>query len=397
MIEHLNGIALVLLPIITALGLMRRKELNLDNISERIAFVKDVLEFIGKLPSWAEYCNDLIANVQYLRDRRARLETRMDDLSMRVEEEEFRTCRQRKREVDNWLTSAATKDTEVRELLDQIDSIRGTYLLSRFLYRAWWGSQAQRKIKEVDELYDLGVFKEVLSPTREKLERVVRPLVGKAADENIREIMRLSRPESGITTIGVHGVKGIGKTEIMNHIHNQLLRNGNSRIYMVEAPEDSTEYNLQKCIANVLGLDLQEEDVNKRAALLNRALRRGKFVLILDGLKKYFAVEDVGIPLDAMQGKLIITSRSPVVCRRMGCQETVAVEPLPSDDALELFKRKVELGSSFQPPIEGVAIEIVRNCLGVPSRIIAEAIHMRREHDISVWETYLNEITYEGA
>lgn len=111
-------------------------------------------------------------------------------------------------------------------------------------------------------------------------------LVGEAADENIRKIMTWL--QNGVTKIGVHGIKGIGKTAVIMHIHNKLIKSC-QHVYFVTVLEDQREYNLQGAIAKTLGIDLQEEDEPKRAAVLHRALRQRKFVLILDGLKKYIS------------------------------------------------------------------------------------------------------------
>lgn len=391
MIEYLNAIATLLLLFITVVSLVGRERLDLQKIWEGVEPLKNVLEFIGNLPKWLNYYNNLNGNVLLLQDKRDRLQNRWSDVSIRVEyEEEHKMNKSRKKEVDNWLSSVVTKVNEVHTILDRID--RETNHFSQFLHRAWLGSHVERKIQEVDDLYESGVFEQVLSYAREPTKLVVTPLVGNAAKNNVEKI--LTWLENGVTKIGVHGIEGIGKTALIMHIHNELLKFGNLHVYMIKVPVNCTDSDLQGYIARELGWELQEEDEMKRAASLNKALRMKKFVLILDGLSKYFLEEKVGIPLNSISGKMVITSRTPDVCRKMGCQlqKTVEVDRLPIDDAMELFKQKLELDEPQEAPVEVVARKIVEQFNGVPRRIIDSAVHFRGVDDISVWERSLNEM-----
>ena len=139
----------------------------------------------------------------------------------------------------------------------------------------------------MDELYNEGVFDEVLSDVRESVELVTTTLVGKAANESIHSIL----------TWLDNGIKGIGKTLVLMHIYNQLLRNGVD-VYMIQVPAQDSEYQLQEEIGNALGFKIQEKDRIRRAALLARKLQAKNFVLIFDGLKNYLSEDKVGIPLD---------------------------------------------------------------------------------------------------
>ncbi|XP_021758529.1 probable disease resistance protein At1g15890 [Chenopodium quinoa] len=384
-----NVVYTALLLLITVVCLLRTERLDLTKILDGIDSFKDALDFIGSLPRWIHFYNNLNVNVQTLHERRDRLHVRLDDMIMQVEDQEFQTGRRRKREVDNWISSAGTKCNELETLLLQ-DMLRETSYFWKFLYRAWLGNLVERLIREVDDLYCSGVFEEVLSPVRERVEFVETQLVGKAANENSRRIITWLR-RNGATRIGVHGIKGIGKTVVMKNIHNQLLRYY-EHVYFITVTEDQNEYDLQGAIAKDLGIDLKEEDLPKRAAFLHRALRQRNFVLILDGLKKYFSEDKVGIPLGAGTGKMIITSRSPDVCRKIGCQNNIiAIDPLPDDEALYLFKQ-VQQALELKPPIEKVAHRIVKQCMGVPLKIVEQATNLRGEDDIGAWENSLNEM-----
>lgn len=277
MIEFVNAISTVLLLLlIPAVCLLRTEHLNLTDIWEKINSSKDVLEFISRLPRWLQLYNNLKANVRKLREKTDMLQERLNDLRIRVENEEFRTGRRRKREVDNWLNYAGTKCGETHRLLQAM--ARETNHFWKFLHQAWLGNLVERKIQEVNDLYNAGSFEVVLAPVRERADFVTTPLVGMAANENINRILAWLR--SGVTKIGVHGIKGIGKSVVMMHIHNQLS-DYYDYVYYIPVPDDHNDKKLQKAIADALEIDLQEEDEAKRAVLLYRALQQRKFVLIL--------------------------------------------------------------------------------------------------------------------
>lgn len=322
-----------------------------------------------------------IDKLQVLQRRTKRLEDRLNNVRMRVEDQEFQTGRCRKEAVDIWLNDTGAKCEEVRMLQNRT---------------TWWNIPEQldfvflikNLIREVDELQNLGDFDEVLSDVREPIELPTTTLVGKAANESICSI--LNWLDDGVTKIGLHGIKGIGKTSVLMHIYNQLLRKG-SDVYMIQVPAKDSEYLLQEEIMNALGFKIQEKDRIRRAAFLARKLQAMNFVLIIDGLKNYLSEDKVGIPLDEKRGRIIVSSRSLDVCRKTGCEKMIPLGSLPFDEACELFRQTSYLAkqTEIDPVIEDLAQKIVKLCKGVPRKIVDTATDLRRVHDSSEWEDYL--------
>ncbi|CAO2833464.1 unnamed protein product [Amaranthus hypochondriacus] len=319
-----------------------------------------------------------IDKLQVLQRRTKKLEDRLNNVRMRVEDQEFQTGRRRKEVVDIWLNDTGAKCEEVRMLQNRT---------------TWWNIPKQldfvflikNLIREVDELQN---FDEVLSDVREPVELPTTTLVGKAANQSIRSI--LTWLDNGVTKIGLHGIKGIGKTSVLMHINNQLLQYGLD-VYMIQVTAQDSEYQLQEEIMNALGFKIQEKDRIRRAALLARKLQAMNFVLIIDGLKNYLSEDKVGIPLDEKRGKIIVSSRSLDVCRKTGCEKMIPMGSLPFDEAYELFRQTSYLATQpeIDPVIEDLAQKIVKLCKGVPRKIVDTASDLRRVHDSSKWEDYL--------
>ncbi|GKV46512.1 hypothetical protein SLEP1_g53493 [Rubroshorea leprosula] len=167
-----------------------------------------------------------------------------------------------------------------------------------------------------------------------------------------------------VIRIAVSGMGGVGKTTIMKQVHNQLF---------------------QKRIASNLepALELKDpENVTKNAGMISQKLRQGSFVLILDDMWQPFSLEDVGIPnLVGNNGcKLVLTTRLQDVARAMECK-VIPVNPLPPEEALALFLKKVGSevlsDSRIKADIKPFLEQILQKCGGVPLAIVTVAKSMR--------------------
>ncbi|XP_075109242.1 putative disease resistance protein At4g10780 [Nicotiana tabacum] len=106
---------------------------------------------------------------------------------------------------------------------------------------------------------------------------------------------------NGVSSIGIYGMRGVGKTTLAEHIHNHLLKDSrfSGNVYWVTVSQDFSITKLQSEIAKALKLDSTEDDDKKRAAILYQSLERKiNFVLILDDVWTHFDVKKAGIPLD---------------------------------------------------------------------------------------------------
>jgi len=218
-------------------------------------------------------------------------------------------------------------------------------------------------------------------------------LVGQAFQRNTDEIWSLLKKEQ-VLTIGVCGRGGMGKTTLVMHIHNLLLKIPNSfhHIYWITVTQDFSIYKLQNLIAKNIDLDLSnEKDEKSRAAKLSKAfLTKQKSVLILDNLRNHFDVEKVGIPIRGNKCKLIFTTRSLDVCKWMGCPEyMVNVEPLSEEEAWSLFAK--ELGN-FDIKVGHLAKFLASECAGFPLGIKTTARSMRGVEDVYAWRKTLQEL-----
>ncbi|XP_073262954.1 uncharacterized protein [Populus alba] len=140
--------------------------------------------------------------------------------------------------------------------------------------------------------------------------------VGQAFEENTKVIWSLLMDDE-VSTIGIYGMGGVGKTTILKHVHNELLQRKDicNHVWWVIVSQDFSINRLQNLIAKCLDLNLSSEDDDlHRAAKLSEELRnKPKWILILDDLWNNFELEEVGIPEKLKRMQLIMTTRSKIV------------------------------------------------------------------------------------
>jgi len=216
--------------------------------------------------------------------------------------------------------------------------------------------------------------------------------VGQAFKENTKVIWSLLM-DNEVPTIGIYGMGGVGKTTILQHIHNELLQRPDicDHVWWVTVSQDFSINRLQNDIAKHLDLDLSREagDLYRAAKLSEELVKRQKWILILDDLWNNFELQKVGIPVSLKGCKLIMTTRSEIICHRMACQHKIKVKPLSEGEAWTLFMEKLGHDIELSPEI---AEAIARECAGLPLGISIVAGSLRGVNDLHEWSNTLKKL-----
>lgn len=345
-----------------------------------------------ELGQWVINCCSLNKKMQKLKCKLDDLSSREVDIIHELEYAESRSLKKRKREVENWLASVKRKKEEVRIMEEAVEQRR------LLLKRVQLVNCVEKLTEEVSELLDQGRFSEGLSlhthEVRQDALFTVR-LMGQTFHENKDKIMTCLMKDEFLS-VGLYGMGGVGKTTLAMHIHNQLLEESKAfgPVYWVTVSKDFSIHKLQSNIAKMVSLDLSnEDDEKKRAAKLAQALmKRNKYVLILDDVWNHFLLEKVGIPVRVSGCKLILTTRSLDLCRRLGCGVNIKQEPLHKEEAWELFKKTLGQQNTLPCEVEYIARSVARECAGLPLGLITMAGSMRGVDDICEWRDALEKL-----
>jgi len=220
-------------------------------------------------------------------------------------------------------------------------------------------------------------------------------LVGRAFEEN-RNVIWSWLMDDEVSTIGIYGMGGAGKTTMLKHIYNKLRRIADisHHAYWVTVSQDFSIHTLQKKIAKRIKLSLsnEEEELHIAAELSLELMKKQKWILILDDLWHSFELHEVGIPVPLKGCKLIITTRSKEVCRRMDCRNNIIVNPLSDEEAWILFREILGHDTHLSTEVEQIAKSITKECDGLPLGIKTMAGTMKVVDGIHGWSNALERL-----
>ncbi|XP_042518620.1 disease resistance protein RPS5-like [Macadamia integrifolia] len=190
--------------------------------------------------------------------------------------------------------------------------------------------------------------------------------------------------------IGVYGMGGVGKTTLAREVNNHFVKDSCfETVIMVRVSATPNIPSIQTTICKRLGLP-----DNNDADALYEALKKKKFLLILDDVWCKLKLEDVGIPHPTRSNrgsKILVTSRSKDVCTDMGARKTIKVQPLSEDESWELF---VEVAGEHvgADGIECFAEKLVGRCKGLPLAIVTVGQAMANRHGVGEWANAVREM-----
>ncbi|KAL4309872.1 hypothetical protein GQ457_01G047680 [Hibiscus cannabinus] len=333
--------------------------------------------------------NDYVRHFNRIRDE---LKSKMEDIELQLKAELLHPLgKMPKKGVQNWLDKAKVMIVEAHGVENKVSN-------GRYLCRTCNGKLVDDKTREMQTFLDKAPNTSetlVIDGPSIGLPLPTSELVGgKAVREEIWQCLM----QEEVSMIGVWGMGGVGKTTIMKHIHNDLLKETSfNKVIWITISKEFNVIKLQDNIASVLNSkeDLaREEDKVKRAAILSEMLKKtGKYVLILDDVWDKFSSEEVGIPeLSSSNGcKMVLTTRSKQVCNRMGCKD-IPVALLSEEEALILFLNKVGPNIVHSQSLMPTLRLIVNECARLPLTVVVVAGTLKGEDDPRTWKVALKEL-----
>ncbi|PPD67564.1 hypothetical protein GOBAR_DD35560 [Gossypium barbadense] len=333
--------------------------------------------------------NDYVRNFKRIRDE---LNCKMEDIELQLKAELLRPLGKiPKQGVENWLKA-------VKEMIREAQVVENKVSNGRYLCRACNGKLVDEKTREMKEFLDKAPNASEALAMDGPSAGLPLPTSELVGEEAVRNEIWACLMQEELSRIGVWGMGGVGKTTIMKHIHNDLLKEQRfERVIWVTISKEFNVMKVQDNIASALEskeyLD-KEEDKLRRAAILSEMLKNaGKHVLILDDVWHKVSLEEVGIPEPSGSNgcKLVLTTRSEHVCKYMGCN-VIKVKPLSEEEALILFLNKVGPNIVQSPTIMPILKLVVKECAGLPLTIVVVAGTMKGEDTPLIWKNALGEL-----
>ncbi|GKV43347.1 hypothetical protein SLEP1_g50650 [Rubroshorea leprosula] len=238
----------------------------------------------------------------------------------------------------------------------------------------------------------------------------------KSRSEVLNKIMKALRSPT-VNIIGVHGMLGMGKTMLVKEVKRKAEEEKLFDVVLMAKVTRNTDLaKFQYQIARGLGMfNLPKElTLEQVADRINEGLKKMNALVILDDVWEKIDLEDLGIPSGTKQKrpvadqqnkesssreeqkecKVFITSRDPkVLSEKMGVKNDniFPVNKLEDDEAMELFKLRIEDDIENSESRWSNANEIVNRCSGLPLAIEKMAVALRGKNDDG-WSYLLKEI-----
>ncbi|KAF6169741.1 hypothetical protein GIB67_004133 [Kingdonia uniflora] len=351
-----------------------------------------IVRHIGYLFRYKKYVNDLHRKVE---DNLLRLENDVNG-KVNLAQNNGDVIHQ---VVQNWLEKVDKVRDEVEKMSRQAEEMNSCFegwLSAR--YRL--GKDSKKKIVMVYKLVTEGrSFSSVSNPAPVP-PRVVEHFDAFASREATKKEIIQALMDDKTNLVGVYGLGGVGKTTLMKEICKQVEETKLfDKVVLATVSQNLDLRGIQAQIAESLGIRIEGESIEARAAKLSARLKQEKdILLILDDLWKRLELIDVGITLSGGGEnicKVLITSRSLDVCNSMKTTENmkstknIEVKVLSNKDSLELFRQ--EVGDVDSDVLRNKFEEIANECDGLPLAIVTLARTLRNK-DKRFWDAVIQQL-----
>ncbi|XVF78528.1 hypothetical protein PTKIN_Ptkin14bG0141100 [Pterospermum kingtungense] len=284
--------------------------------------IQEFVKLIGRpAKRYLDYHRKFDKYVDDFKQARAELHAREADIKQQLQDE-HRFGKKPKQEVENWFKIVAEKTSRAQGVEHKVSK-------GKYLFRSCLGKVVDETTQEIKEVYGKGQFSDGLVVNDPSTRKVKLPTEELWSATQVEEIYQYLMGDE-VSKIGLCGDEGVGKTTIMEHVHNKLLEESKfSKVIWITVSQSFDIQRLQNAIACQLNEELlDDEDITIRAEKLSEMLRKqGRYVLILDDVWTNFSLKTVGIPEPKPDNgcKLVLTTQFEDVVQLMGCKKVEVI------------------------------------------------------------------------
>ncbi|CAN6227663.1 unnamed protein product [Urochloa humidicola] len=227
-------------------------------------------------------------------------------------------------------------------------------------------------------------------------------VVGKSS--HLTRVLALLADDSTTGIIGISGMPGVGKSELMRCINNEFLPDtdrGETDFKFVvwvdnagsgvKAVQDKIAQRLELGDLGPLAED-KEGDAERRASPIFSTLSNTSFLVLLDNLTSPVPLASIGVPnpihrrSDHKQ-KVVLTTPFKDVSGKMSCNYNIHLQCLDADDSRGLFASFINQGQMEKNKV--IAKQVIEECGGLPIALTMIGGAMATKRDPEDWRRML--------
>ncbi|KAK7819856.1 probable disease resistance protein At4g27220 [Quercus suber] len=348
---------------------------------------KDGRRIVNNINQTVNYARDLKKHYKRLTDIAEKLSARKEDIV--AEANKYKT-KQFTRECQVWMSTVTKSEEDVQKLKTKYEKVRGKKRLWRVFnhrFRAKLSKSMAEKCNELHNLWSEAKFERGMMVEKPP-ERVRIMHAPKIEDKPslhcvVEDILSLLR-DGNVKKIGLWGMVGIGKTTIMQNLNdNEDIAKMFDIVIWVHVSQDWSVEKLQHVIVDRLKLNIEGiTSVDEIAWRISMELECKRYLLLLDEVWHILDLKKIGIYGNQKDSKVVLATRYRQICHEMDA--LINVKRMSKDDAWKMFKEKVGQNINISG-VEPIAMQVVRECAGLPLLIDRVASTFRIKDNVHLW------------